>query len=306
MGDHILTGVLVPLPTQMAHPGVPDPELAARHLEALAQARVDGLMLLGSNGEGALVLPRDTREYVLKVARRWRAARPGGRLVVTVSAPGTSEAVERARLALDATPDAFALTAPSYFRHRPDEILRHVDAVADLGVPVVVYHLPRIAGPLVPEVVESLVADQRVIGIKDSSGDIEGLAAIVAAAAGRPGFAVSQGDEIRLLEGLDRGAAGLLPGTANLAPDLAVGLYEAWRRGDRDAAVLLQELTTALTTIHRVRPGVPTVKRILSERGFGSPVVAEPLVPCTDPEYARLRTVLAPLEEHLIRPAAAH
>ncbi|MBF0688332.1 MAG: dihydrodipicolinate synthase family protein [Cellulomonas sp.] len=302
MSDHVLAGVFVPLATQMASPGAPDAELAGHHLEALAVAGVDGLMLLGSNGEGALVPPQQTGAFVQGIARRWRAARPGGRLIVNVSAAGTAEAVDRARAASDAAPDALTMTAPSYFRHRPDEVLRHVDAVARIGIPVIVYHLPRVAGPLSPEVVDGLVADERVIGVKDSSGDIEGLAAVVAAAAGRPGFGVSQGDETRLLDGLDRGAVGLLPGTANIAPELAVGLYEAWRRGDRDTAQRLQDVTTALVAIHRVRPGVPTVKRILSERGLGSPVVAEPLVPCTDAEYERLRDVLDPLEQHLIRP----
>lgn len=304
MSDHLLSGVLVPLVTQMSAPGVPDAELATSHLEVLAASGIHGLMLLGSNGEGPLVQPGATERYVVDVTRRWREFNAAGKVIVNVSAPGTSEALDRARTVLDAEPDAFTMTAPSYFRHRTDEVLRHIDAVASLGTPVVVYHLPRLAGPLGPATLEGLIADPRVIGVKDSSGDLDGLRAIISAAAGRESFAVSQGDEVRLLEGLDRGAAGLLPGIANIAPRLAVDLYSAWSEGRRPEAEHLQALVTALTRIHHVRPGVPTVKRTLTERGYGSPVVSEPLAPVTEEEYVRLCEVLEPLEEHLIIPTA--
>lgn len=302
MADHVLGGVVVPLVTAMSAPGEPDADAGFRHVAALARAGVDGLMLLGSNGEGALLPADRVATFVRRTADRWRAENPRGRVIVNVSASGTAEALARARAVLPAAPDALAVTAPSYFRHRPDEVLRHVGAVADLGVPVVVYHLPRVAGPLVPEVVAGLVADGRVVGLKDSSGDIDGLAAVVRAAAGRPSFAVTQGDERRLLDGLDLGAAGILPGTANVAPRLAVDLFAAWRAGDRSRAERLQAATTALTAIHQVRPGVPTIKRILAERGLGTAAVAEPLVPCTDGEYRRIAAVLAPLDEYLVRP----
>lgn len=302
MTGHVLSGVVVPLVTAMSAPGVPDPDAGRRHVTQLARAGVDGLMLLGSNGEGALLPADRIGDYVRRTAEHWRAARPHGPVIVNVSAPGTAEALARARAALPAEPDALAVTAPSYFRHRPDEVLRHIGTVADLGVPVVVYHLPRVAGPLAPEVVAGLVADERVVGLKDSSGDIDGLVAIVRAAAGRPSFAVTQGDERRLLDGLDLGAAGILPGTANVAPGLAVDLYQAWRTGDRQRAERLQAATTALTAVHQVRPGVPTIKRILAERGLGTAFVADPLLPCTDDEYRRIAAVLGPLDQYLIHP----
>jgi 4-hydroxy-tetrahydrodipicolinate synthase len=294
----LLRGVTVPMVTPMDRPGHPSAARAERLLAALHASGVHGLMLLGSNGEGPLLPTAVLGEFVAEVADRWRALEPDGArpVLVNVSAAGTAEALARAEAVAPARPDALVLSPPSYFRHRDDEIVGHFAACARLGVPIVAYHIPRYGNPISPAAFEALLELDTVVGIKDSSGDPELLRRMVETArTRRPGFEISQGDERRLQAGLRLGADGIVPGIANLAPSLAVDLYEG--RSERS-----QRTVDELLGIHAIRPGVPAVKAILDARGLCPPDVAPPLLPCTPAERKALLELLAPYESHLISP----
>lgn len=301
--SHALFGVTVPLVTVLDAKGRPDTEGAEGLLEAMAATGVHSLMLLGSNGEGAL-LPADlTTGYLVELAEHWRALRAGGRVIVNVSAPGTTEMLRRAEAALESRPDALVVSPPGYFHHRPDEIEAHLRAIERFGHPYAIYNIPKYANPLPAEVFEALLDSPLLIGMKDSSGDPARFGEFLEVAARREGVAVSQGDERRLLAGLRAGAVGIVPGIGNLSPALAVALVEGQLAGAPGAAAAeeAQETIVALTGVHAIRPGVPTVKAILHDRGvIPTPLPAPPLARVTDDELERLRGFLAPYEGHLL------
>lgn len=297
---HPLEGVIVPLVTPLDETGRPDPDGAQRFLELLGAAGVPTLMLLGSNGEGAL-LPVDVVEpFVREVVLRWKAIRPSGAVVVNVSAPGTTDMQRRAEAALAGSPDVVMTSPPGYFRHRPDEIEVHLRALASFGHPFAIYNIPAYANPLPVEVFGAMLDEPRLVGVKDSSGDLAVLEALLAAASARPDVVVGQGDERRLLDGLRAGARGIVPGLANLAPGLAQRLYTSWAAGDETAAAAAQERLTGLVEIHQIRPGVPTVKGVLRDRGIlPSDRCAPPLASLSAAERRRIRDFLVPFESEL-------
>lgn len=298
---HPLSGVTVPVVTVLDETGRPDPAGLDRLLPALARSGVRTLMLLGSNGEGAL-LPADlAHDYLVEAIARWRELRPDGATIVNVSAQGTAEMLRRAEHAAAADPDVLMTSPPAYFRHRPDEIEAHLRALAALGRPFGVYNIPAYANPLPVEVLKALLDEPGLVGVKDSSGDPDVLAAFLDATAPRADVAISQGDEGALLDGLRAGAAGIVPGLANIAPALSARLYDAWLAGDEPTAAAAQTALSALTGIHGIRRGVPTVKAILRDRGLiGMDRCAAPLATLTDEERAALRDFLAPFDEELI------
>lgn len=286
----LLDGLTVPLVTPMSAPGVPTE--ADGLLRSLAGAGARGLMLFGTNGEGPLLPVSALGAFASWAAARWREL-TGGPVLCTVTAAGTAEVLERAAAVAPARPDALVLSPPTYFRHRPDEILAHYQALS--GTPVVVYNAPRYANPLTPDLIDELVAMPHIVGVKDSSGDPELFSHIVSAAHRHMDVGVSQGAETQALAGLRLGADGIVPGLANIAPGVAAGLITAHAAGrDAEAEAAQQELDR-LFTLHTVRPGVPAVKAILHERGLCPPHVAPPLQPCTDAERHALIT-LASLE----------
>lgn len=294
----LLGGVVVPLVTPMSAPGVPSADAGEPLLRAMAEAGVRRLMLLGSNGEGPLIPASVAGEFAREAVARWHELVPGGTVLVNVTAPGTDEAGRRASDAAAAGADGLVLSPPTYFRHRDDEVVAHYAAMARYGLPVVAYNTPARATPITPACLDALVALPHVVGVKDSSGDMDLLRYMVEASRRRTGFAVSQGDEQRLAEAMRAGAHGITPGTANLAPLLALELAAT----DDDAELdRLQSLTTRLTRLHSVRPGVPAVKALLSAQGLCPPHTAPPLAPCTDEEIRELTRVVAPLGRYLLR-----
>jgi len=298
----LLGGLVVPLVTPMDLPGVPSAASATPLLRAMADAGVRRLMLLGSNGEGPLVRADRVPGYVAGMVKRWRDLVDGGVVLVNVTAAGTDEVRERAGRVVDSGADALVLSPPTYFRHRPDEVVAHYAALAGCGLPVVVYNAPKYATPLTESIVDGLVALPHVVGVKDSSGDPAVLGYLVEAARRRPDFTVSQGDELGLAAALRAGAGGIVPGTANLAPRLAADLVAAHDSGDGAEADRLQELNTRLTALHAVRPGVPAVKALLARWGLCPPHTAPPLAPCTPSETDELARVVGPLGRYLLAP----
>ncbi|MEV5557997.1 dihydrodipicolinate synthase family protein [Nonomuraea wenchangensis] len=298
-GRRLLRGVMIPLVTPMSEPGRPSAEAATALLQRLAAAGARSLMLFGSNGEGPLLPVSRLAGFAERVAEEWRGL-TGGPVLCNVTAAGTAEALDRASALAPARPDALVLSPPIYFRHRDDEIMAHYAAVAAAGVPLVAYNAPRYSCPLGPALIDRLVELPGVVGIKDSSGDLDLLRHIVSAARRRPDFGVSQGAETQLLAALRLGADGIVPGIANLAPGAAVELVEAHETGREGEAEAAQGVLTRLLALHGVRPGVPAVKAVLDDRGLCPPHVAAPLLPCTEAERRQLIALLSTDETHLL------
>jgi 4-hydroxy-tetrahydrodipicolinate synthase len=304
-GRTLLTGVIAPAVTPMTTPGRPSSDAASVFLAALRASGVDGLMLLGSNGEGPLLPASALGEFTSGVSRRWRQL-GGGPVLVNITGAGTAEVFERAAAVVDAEPDALVLSPPIYFHHRDDEIISHYAVTASLGIPVIAYNVPRYSNPITPPVLDALLGMAHVVGLKDSSGDLEWLGhAIRISRERRPDFGISQGAEQLLADGLRLGADGILPGIANIAPRPSVDLYAAAGNGDDPGVDRAQELISRLCQIHSIRPGVPAIKEVLAWRGYGTAHVAPPLLPCTARERSALITYLTPFTDHLIEEAAS-
>lgn len=307
-GRDLLAGVTVPIITTVGPDHRPDPAALRPLLHAIAAAGISRIMLLGSNGEGPLIPTDLIGPFTRDVVDSWRSIDAAHRVVVNVSAPGTAEVLQRASAVEAAGPDAIVTSPPTYFHHRDDEVVAHYAALAELGRPVVVYNSPKYATPLTIAAAAEVLALPHVVGIKDSSGDPDLVRELIKLASGRP-IGVGQGDERRALTALREGADGIVPGVANLAPAAAQRLVDAFRTGDDDAATAAQDLLTRLTGIHAIRPGVPTVKAILADRGLTGTALMPPLIACTPTELTAIRDLLAPDLDHLAdltRPGVSH
>ncbi|MCT2584877.1 dihydrodipicolinate synthase family protein [Actinophytocola gossypii] len=300
-GSALLAGVTVPLVTPMDETGRPDAEHATKLLAALHAAGVEKLMLLGSNGEGPLLPTSVVGPFVAGVTARWRSLTGGGVVTVNVTAAGTLDALERASIAADAGADALVMSPPIYFHHRADEIVAHYAALGTVGLPVVAYNAPRYSNPLTRDLVGALLDLDHLVGIKDSSGDVEFFGDLVELAGSRAGFAVGQGAETQLDTALGLGADGIVPGVANIAPALSVRLVAAHEAGDHDEVRRLQTLHTGLTALHAIRRGTAGVKAVLALRNLCPPHVAPPLLPSEPAERDALLEFVATHEDHLLR-----
>jgi 4-hydroxy-tetrahydrodipicolinate synthase len=145
------------------------------------------------------------------------------------------------------------------------------------------YNIPQRTGnALLPRIAAEIVRRcPNVVGIKDSTGN---LSQTIEYRQLRTDFQVAQGADGLLVAGLATGIESAVSGNANVFPELAVAVYEAWWRGDQSAARAAQARFDSVR--HPLRNGadMSLFKRVLAERGVPVGDVRAPLRPATDSE----------------------
>jgi 4-hydroxy-2-oxoglutarate aldolase len=176
----LLSGIFPPITT----PFYPDGNVYYKKLEAnverYSRTPVAGLVVLGSTGE-AILLSDDERRQVLKTARAVTANHK-----VLIAGTGIESASETLRLteyAAELGYDVAMVRTPHYYKGqmKPANMLAFYRFVADRSpLPVIIYNFPQATGYDMPaELVIELADHPNIIGIKESSGDVEKARKIV-------------------------------------------------------------------------------------------------------------------------------
>ncbi len=170
----LLHGILPPITTPFYPDGQVYYKKLEHNVERFSRTPVAGIVVLGSTGE-ALMLSDQERRDVLKVARQ--AAAPNK---VLIAGTGVESAIETLRLteyAAELGYDVAMVRTPHYYKKQmlPANMLAFYRTVADRSpLPVIIYNFPQATGYDIPaEVVIELAEHPNLIGIKESSGDVE-------------------------------------------------------------------------------------------------------------------------------------
>jgi 4-hydroxy-2-oxoglutarate aldolase len=288
-----LRGILLPFTTPLdENSEVNAPGLRA-NLEKWNAIGVTGHVALGSTGERVHL---SEREY-LDVIRTARESVPTHMpFIVGAGQQSTRETVDEVRRVSEAGADGVLVITPSFYRSgmTHDALAKHYMAVADASpVPVLLYSVPQFTNvSLAAETIARLSEHENIVGVKDSSGDILNLAETVRLVPDN--FAVLTGNGAALYPALCAGACGAILAVACIAPRLAVSIYEAFQRGEHEAARSLQQRLTILTRRVPGRYGISGLKAALDMLGYKGGRVRAPLQDAS--EEARLEIKKA-LEE---------
>jgi dihydrodipicolinate synthase/N-acetylneuraminate lyase len=151
------------------------------NVEHYSRAPIAGLVVLGSTGEAVMLSDEESRE-VLRVARE--AAKPEKVLLAGVGRESVVATLKLAEFAAEQQYDAVLVRTPNYYGPlmRPLEMLTYFRMVADRSpLPVVLYSIPKFTHYELPiELVAELAQHPNIIGLKDSSGNVERLSQVVA------------------------------------------------------------------------------------------------------------------------------
>jgi dihydrodipicolinate synthase/N-acetylneuraminate lyase len=233
----------------------------APYVDFLAAGGLDGILALGTTGEGILLSTGERKqaaELYVDAAR--------GRLEVAVhcGAQTTADTVELARHASDIGADAVAVIGPPYFAYDDEALYRHFAAAAEAAAPLpfYLYEFKARAGYSIPLSVIERLGD-RVAGLKVSNRPFEAVEPYLTT-----GLNVFIGAEALVEEGLARGAVGSVSGLAAAFPEGG--------KPERRAALERFPYQAALKTVIGLR-GVPV-----------RPEVRAPLRPLTDDERGEL------------------
>jgi len=239
-----LSGVIAAIVTPVDEAGAPDTARAVRLARTLLDNGCNGLNVLGTTGE-ATSFSLAERMAVMTAYRE--AGLPLGRLMVGTGAAAVSDAVALTRHAAALGFGGALVLPPFYYKGVPDDGLAAyigeiAAATAAQPIPLYLYHFPAQSGlPWHLALVRRLLDahGRRIVGLKDSSGD---MAYARAAAALSPDFAVFPSTEACLIEARAGAFAGCISATANLNADLCARAFADGDQAALDTAVAIRRL----------------------------------------------------------------
>jgi dihydrodipicolinate synthase/N-acetylneuraminate lyase len=290
-------GVVPPLVSPLAGRDVLDAEALERLVEHVIGGGVHGLFLLGSTGEGPSLSCRLRRELVDRGCRQVARRLP---VLVGISDTAFEESVGLACRAADCGADAVVATTPYYFKPGQAELVGYfTQLAAALPLPLYLYNMPGLTGTVIePGTVRRLMEVPGIVGIKDSSGNLEYFGQLVSMARERPGWGVFMGREELGVHALAMGAHGVVPGGANLLPRLHADAWQAMAARDCDLAEALNrritEVANAVFTLGCQSGGfIQGLKAALSMVGLCGDLLAPPfpLLPPADRDSLRRRLI---------------
>lgn len=235
MAHENIFGIIPPLVTPFRADGSIDEAAHRAEVRWMVEvARVHGLAVCGSTGEGHTLSTEETRRIV-----GWTVEEVGGRIPVIagIIADSTAATIERGRAVADLGVAALQVT-PVHYVFRPDDeaMVRHFGAVADgTCVPVILYNVIPWSYLLPPLLVRILREAPGVIGVKQSASDMKALADLLLLSE-EAGIR----ERVRILSAVDAllypsfalGADGAVAAILSAAPEACVALWEAAGRGD--------------------------------------------------------------------------
>lgn len=241
-----ITGIFAPnLVPLDDHRQINEPELR-RFIDWLIERGVHGLFVNGSTGE----FTRFTEE------ERWRIVRvvceqAKGRVPVIAGAgeAHVGQTLAACEAYLDYGARAAAIVSPYYFKLSQGAIGAYFREIATRSpIDLLLYNIPAFASPMSLETIRRLAELPRVIGIKESSGDMGFMLRLLAAVRGdRPEFSVMTGSEAVLVPMLLMGVDGGTHSIANVVPEALRQLYDWVGAGNvRDARAMQQRLVELL------------------------------------------------------------
>ena len=292
-----LHGIFSPLATPFAADGAIAPAKLRENIARYNRIGLAGYVLNGSTSESVLLRWEE-------IYRLWEtakeAAAPGKILIAGTGAESTAETIEHTNRAASLGFDAALVRTPHFYKPQMklDALSEFYLRVADASpIPVLVYSVPIFTHLQVEAPLIALVAKHpNIIGIKDSSGDVEGVRKIIAAAPET--FQTLVGSASTLFESLELGACGAILALANPFPELCVEIYEASHSGDSKNAHSLAQQLLAPAKILGPQYGIPGLKYALDRLGYYGGPPRPPLLPLSEAAKAEIDAMLSNLTAH--------
>jgi len=290
-----LRGIIPPLCTPLDDNG----EVDARSLERLVRRQLDdgvhGLFVLGSSGEAIYLIDESRRKVLDVVVGAAAGAVP---VLAGAVAASTARVIEQVRWISAFRIDAIVVTAPFYANVSDAETVTHFERVAAASpFPLVAYDIPGNVGrKLATDVTIELLRRDIIVGLKDTSGEMDEFLRVVREIGDRTDKSLMCGTDRGAADWLRGGADGIVPGIGNVSADLFTRLWDAFRRGDeaevercqQDVAVVSSILNIGLNFglgLHASQLGA--LKHTLVRHGvFATERVSPPLAPYP-PEAAK-------------------
>ncbi len=285
-------GIFAALTTPFDENGSLSPTRAEENVKKYNRTALAGYLVLGSTGECVTLSDRESLTMLETTAA---AADPSKIVIAGTARESTAATVEFTNACARAGALAALVRAPAYFKSKMtiEALRRHFLEVADKSrIPVLLYNIPQNTGlDLGPRLVIELASHPNIAGLKESGGNVAMLGEIGREVA--PAFRYFLGAANVLLPGLVMGACGGILAVANAVPDLACGVFDAFRGGDMAGARREQLALIPWNRILSEKHGVAGVKYAQDLLGYHGGQPRPPLLPLGEDARAEIASLVA-------------
>jgi 4-hydroxy-tetrahydrodipicolinate synthase len=259
-----MNGIIVPLVTPLTAKGSIDEDSLRRLAAFVVDGGVNGVFVMGTTGEFQYISEEQQRVAIQIVVDE-----VGHRTLVVAGVTGSSIEKTTRNLVIAgkmSKPPHAAVIAPLCY-HSNRGLPQHVERLnAITELPILLYNNLGIVTrrwkrkDIIPDIVRRIAHLDNVVGLKDSSGNINWLSQILKNQS--PNFRVFQGEESQILAALRLGVVGAVPSIGNIVPDLCAKMYASYLSGDTQAAERNQQ---AIIAIHDLYLKFENIPRVLKE-----------------------------------------
>ena len=286
-----LHGIIPPVVTPMTADQELDIPGLLKHIDFMLSKGVHGIFVLGTTGEFYALDEREKQEVTAAAVAHCKGRSP---VYVGTGAETTREVIRITKMAEKEGAAGVSVITPYFIKPNQAELVEHFKRVAEsTKLPVVLYNNPATCGGLSiePDTCAKLAEVPNIIGIKDSSGDLQNTIEIIRSTP-RDRFAVLNGRDTLILAALQFGAQGAIPASCNIAPDLCVGIYETFVKGDIEAAKALQSRLHPIRMAMTLGTGNSAVKEAMGLLGRSAGPSRSPLGAFSNEKKAKLKAIL--------------
>lgn len=273
------------------HQGAVDFTAFTRLIELQIASGTDAIIVCDTAGEPETMTLDERLSVVQFVVERVNGRIP---VISGVFGNSTANVVEDAKAAEAIGVDALLVVAPYFIQTSQAGIIAHFNAVADnVSVPIIAYNIPARTGMnIVPDTMATILKHENVVGVKESSGNIE---QIVNLAAMCPECEIYAGNDDHVVPVLSIGGQGVISTIANIMPDTMHAMCEAFFKGDNAMAREFQVQMIPLWRAAFCEVSPIPIKTMMGLMKLCDPYVRLPLVPLSD---AKLKLVKETLQAY--------
>ena len=286
-----LDGILAPICTPFTNDGEIHHQALRDNLAKYNRTTLLGYVVGGSTGEAALLDP----EEKLALFETARSAAGDKLLIAGTAAESVRETLRVIAAASGMGYRAALVITPHYYRAqmlRPESQSAFFRAVADASqLPILIYNFPQMTGiDLTAEIVAQLAGHPNIMGIKESSADLEKVASLTRLLPSS--FQVLVGSSAKFHDCLRLGAVGGILAAANALPDATLPVHHLYRAGDVEGS---QKAQSAIVQAAGVAPkyGIQGLKYGMDLKGFYGGPARPPLLPLDETQKSEIAALFS-------------
>lgn len=289
-----ISGIIPPIVTPLTSDYKINEKVLRKMINHLIENGVHGIFPAGTTGEFYALTNEEYKELLEITVDETKGRVPvyGGVNHIT-----TRGAIKLAEIAQEAGVDALSILTPMFISPSQKELYLHYKNIAEnIDLPIILYNnAPKTGVTIAPEMVQNLADIKNIVAIKDSTGDMTNTEECLRLTKDRE-FSVLMGRDTLIYAGLAYGATGAIASCANVAPKIAVDIYDKYIAGDLEAALEAQYRLAPLRMITNLGTFPAVIKEGLKLQGFDVGPCYEPIKPLLTENREILKNILIGLE----------